>query len=121
MASMDRVLSSWKEIAQYLGKSVRTVQRWEEQLGLPLRRPVSKERGIVFALTTEIDEWLLNQNHTQPAIANALRKNGVAAQGNGRTGASHVPALKTLVENFHIMEQRREALQQNFNRFATNI
>ena len=33
------VLSSWKDIAKYMGKGVRTVQRWERHLGLPVRRP----------------------------------------------------------------------------------
>ena len=33
------VLSSWKDIARYMGKGVRTVQRWERHLGLPVRRP----------------------------------------------------------------------------------
>jgi predicted DNA-binding transcriptional regulator AlpA len=51
-------LTSWKEIAQYLGKGVRTVQRWERSLELPVRRPVGKPNGIVLADTEEIDAWL---------------------------------------------------------------
>jgi hypothetical protein len=31
-------LNGWKEIAAYLGRSVRTVQRWEKDFGLPVRR-----------------------------------------------------------------------------------
>ncbi len=31
------VLNSWKEIACYLGRGVRTVQRYERDLGLPVR------------------------------------------------------------------------------------
>ena len=31
-------LQGWKEIASELGRSVRTVQRWERTLGLPVRR-----------------------------------------------------------------------------------
>jgi hypothetical protein len=50
-------LTSWKEIAQYLGKGVRTVQRWEQLLALPIRRPVGKTKGIVLAETEEIDAW----------------------------------------------------------------
>jgi hypothetical protein len=34
---MSSTLTSWKEIGQYLGKGVRTVQRWEQQMGLPVR------------------------------------------------------------------------------------
>ncbi len=52
-------LNSWKEIAAYLGKGVRTVQRWETQMGLPVRR-LGREGGeIVYALKSEIDAWIL--------------------------------------------------------------
>lgn len=52
-------LNSWKEIATYLGKGVRTVQRWEAQMGLPVRR-LGREGGeIVYALRSEIDAWIL--------------------------------------------------------------
>lgn len=53
-----RTLSSWKEIAAYLGKGVRTVQRWERELGLPVRRPDLKNRGVVVATQAELDRWL---------------------------------------------------------------
>ena len=32
-------LDSWKEIAAYLRRDIRTVQRWEKQEGLPVHRP----------------------------------------------------------------------------------
>lgn len=54
----DSALTSWKEIAQYLARGIRTVQRWEAELGLPVRRPGGKKRGGVMALPSEIDEWL---------------------------------------------------------------
>lgn len=61
-AAPDR-LNSWKEIATYLGKGVRTVQRWETQMGLPVRR-LGREGGeIVYALKSEIDAWILNGGH----------------------------------------------------------
>jgi hypothetical protein len=52
------ILNSWKEIATYLGRGVRTVQRWEADLGLPVHRPKGKDRSAVLALTDEIDAWL---------------------------------------------------------------
>jgi len=54
----SEVLNSWKEIAAYLGRGVRTVQRWERELGLPVRRPRGKERSAVIALTPDLDRWL---------------------------------------------------------------
>ncbi len=52
------VLRSWKEIAAYLGKGVRTVQRWERELRLPVHRPVAQKQGIVSAVPTELDAWI---------------------------------------------------------------
>jgi phage terminase Nu1 subunit (DNA packaging protein) len=52
------LLNSWKEIAAHLGRGVRTVQRWENQLGLPVHRPAGKDHSAVLAFSTELDEWL---------------------------------------------------------------
>jgi hypothetical protein len=50
-------LNSWKEIAAFLGRTVRTVQRWEKDAGLPLRRGGPGQRGAVCASKHEIGEW----------------------------------------------------------------
>jgi hypothetical protein len=52
------VLNSWKEIARYLDRGVRTVQRWEGDLGLPVRRPHGHGRSAVFAIRADLDAWL---------------------------------------------------------------
>jgi hypothetical protein len=52
------ILNSWKEIARYLGRGVRTVQRWEAELNLPVRRPHGKGRTAVIAFRSELDLWL---------------------------------------------------------------
>jgi hypothetical protein len=51
-------LQGWKEIATYVKRSIRTVQRWERSAGLPIRRPRPGERGPVIAFPEEIDNWL---------------------------------------------------------------
>src|SRR4051812_41766571 len=56
--SERRILNSWKEIASYLGRGVRTVQRWEAQLGLPVHRPAGKDHSAVVAFSSELDQWL---------------------------------------------------------------
>ena len=53
-----QILNSWKEIAGYLGMGVRTVQRYEARLGLPVRRPCGKNRSSVIAFADEIDAWI---------------------------------------------------------------
>ena len=35
----DDLLSGWQEIADYLDKSIRTVQRWARRKGLPVAHP----------------------------------------------------------------------------------
>jgi Tol biopolymer transport system component len=50
-------LDSWKEIAAYLKRGVRTVQQWEREAGLPVRRLATKKRGAVYAYKAEIDAW----------------------------------------------------------------
>ena len=52
-----KVLSGWKEIAKYLHRGVRTVQRWEH-LGLPVHRPTRSDRSAVTALAHELDTWI---------------------------------------------------------------
>lgn len=63
---MSSTLTSWKEIANYLGKGVRTVQRWEAE-GLPVRRPNARDHGIVSALPNELDAWLESRKGNSPA------------------------------------------------------
>ncbi len=50
-------LDSWKEIALRLGRSVRTVQRWEKEEGLPVHRLTHQHRGSIFAFRDEVDAW----------------------------------------------------------------
>ena len=52
------LLNSWKDIANYLGRGVRTVQRWEAQLHLPVRRAHMHPRSSVTALKSDIDQWV---------------------------------------------------------------
>jgi hypothetical protein len=52
------ILSGWKSIARHLGMGVRTVQRYERQMGLPIRRPAGKMRGAVLATKSELDAWI---------------------------------------------------------------
>jgi predicted DNA-binding transcriptional regulator AlpA len=50
-------LNGWKEIAAFLGKSVRTVQRWEREFSLPVHRLGGNGSEVVFAWRSEITEW----------------------------------------------------------------
>jgi hypothetical protein len=58
------VLTSWKEIDRYVGKGVRTVQRWEREVGFPVHRTKPGEKGSVLAVPREIDSWVKMQQFT---------------------------------------------------------
>lgn len=86
-AANSDVLNSWKEVACYLGRGVRTVQRWEQELGLPVHRPHGKSRSAVIAFRSELDQWLhrapgelLQQEHTEEAANSEARRARLARQ-----------------------------------------
>ena len=68
-APSDDRLDSWKEIAAHLKRSVSTVQRWEQQEGMPVRRHPHRTLGSVYASRAEVDAWweatkiVLSQRH----------------------------------------------------------
>jgi serine/threonine protein kinase/Tol biopolymer transport system component len=57
-------LDSWKEIAAYLGRGVRTVQRWEREEQLPVRRLPHAKRDSVYADREELARWWKHRQRT---------------------------------------------------------
>lgn len=51
-------LDSWKAIAVYLKRDVRTVMRWERVRALPVHRVPGGGKPGVYALKSELDAWL---------------------------------------------------------------
>lgn len=115
------VLNSWKEIASHVGRGVRTVQRWERDLGMPVRRPRAKSRSAVVAMADEIDAWLrsaptgeLPTNHAPKAsetsqMLDRLRQSveqhvDLRDQCNRLRSANH-QALMALISNLQMMTQ----------------
>ena len=50
-------LESWKSIAAYLDRDVRTLQRWESREGMPVHRHLHDQQASVYAFTRELDDW----------------------------------------------------------------
>jgi len=48
-------LESWKEIASYLRRSIRSVQQWERSEGLPVHRLQHSKFGSIYAFRSELD------------------------------------------------------------------
>jgi TolB-like protein/thioredoxin-like negative regulator of GroEL len=78
MPNVDR-LDSWKQIARYLNRSVRTVRRWESE-GLPVQRHVHRALGSVFAVKTEVDAWRQSRTRAS-AVENATQARTVPLRG----------------------------------------
>src|SRR5436305_12165237 len=55
----NATLQGWKEIAGELDRSVRTVQRWEQKLGLPVHKLGDTNGSPVFAFKDELHSWFL--------------------------------------------------------------
>jgi TolB-like protein/Tfp pilus assembly protein PilF len=75
----DERLDSWKEIAAYLKREIRTLHRWEAQEGLPIHRHLHKERGSVYAYRSELDSWWNNRRAV-------LERPAPAAEAKGQPG-----------------------------------
>lgn len=65
---MQDRLESWKDIASYFKRDVRTIQRWEKSLGLPIHRFQNSRSGPVFAYKSELDSWLNERTEQFDAI-----------------------------------------------------
>ncbi|HEX4309537.1 MAG TPA: hypothetical protein VHZ25_05880 [Acidobacteriaceae bacterium] len=91
------VLTSWKDIARYMGKGVRTVQRWEQDFGLPVRRPHGSNKKAVLARPRDLDLWVAMRcsSRAQVAIKAGLQNVG-DSKGNGDGPPSYHLSLGAL-------------------------
>lgn len=93
-------LDSWKAIANYLGKSVRTARRWEAEEELPVHRQMHKAQGSVYAYAAEIDEWRRQREHRSAAPDTAFEVRSPPA-------ASTTPAHSVVVLPFAYLGRDR--------------
>jgi hypothetical protein len=92
------LLSCWKDIASYMGSGVRTVQRWEQHAGLPVRRPTSHgQKSQVLLDRHAADAWMASRR--LPMIGKSRK--GV------RVSAS--PRASGLENDIHSSRQLRKA------------
>ncbi|MCH8979145.1 MAG: PD40 domain-containing protein [Armatimonadetes bacterium] len=67
-------LDSWKEIATYLGREVRTVRRWEKNEGLPVHRHFHGAAATVYAYEAELDGWLKGRGEQKESSSTTADK-----------------------------------------------
>lgn len=82
-------LNGWKDIASHFGKSVRTVQRWERQLALPVHRLHTAGGEIVYAFVHELNEWQrkLEERPSDPGEAALQEAEAQDDAANGEASA----------------------------------
>ena len=67
----QQVFHGWKDIAHYLSIGVRTAQRYERELDLPVRRPSGYMTGSVIAAKDELDSWVRSRTTAQESLNRA--------------------------------------------------
>jgi tetratricopeptide (TPR) repeat protein len=70
----DDRLESWKRIAAYLNRDVRTLRRWERNEGLPVHRQMHDRQATVYAYKSELDAWRESRTHEGGGQAQAPRR-----------------------------------------------
>jgi hypothetical protein len=79
-AASPAILTCWKDIARYMGKGVRTVQRWEQKFGLPVHRPLGvTHKSSVVAHPHDLDAWLEVRWSDRARRSNGVVENGAVA------------------------------------------
>jgi TolB-like protein/Flp pilus assembly protein TadD len=68
-AEWTKRLDSWKEIASFFRREVRTVQLWERSEGLPVRRHYHKKVGTVYAYRQDLERWWMARSAPSPGHA----------------------------------------------------
>jgi hypothetical protein len=100
------VLNSWKEISNYIGRGVRTVQRWEKDFGLPVRRPSGHLKSSVIAMRAEIDQWLKHCKARDMGLD--------APESKNNNDARLFPAgMERLHKNATLLQERADRLKQH--------
>ena len=89
-----KFLTGWKEIAVYLGKGVRTVQRYEREMGLPVRRPAGKSRAAVVATKAELDAWVSASPYRDAFYLPRLASNSEVFTANLQQGVTEMRRLR---------------------------
>ena len=139
-------ISGWKDIATYLNKGVRTVQRYEREIGLPIHRPSGKSAGSVIATKTELEHWVkagpVGVKHWPTQRTNAIGAEflqvdseialtfsglalGARDEGNrGRTAQAAHRAYETIMrlrERIELTEAQTEKLDRNLLRLKSEL
>jgi hypothetical protein len=104
---------SWKDIAHYLKRNVRTVQRWEALEAMPVHRHGHVGGASVYGYKDELDAWRVRRSSQKNPIRLTLRKQPI----EGQPDALRL-ALQALLEALH--EQLAEEMSRSMTFLTTD-
>lgn len=110
------VLTSWKDIARYMGKGVRTVQRWEQDFGLPVRRPCGSNKKAILARPCDLDAWVAMRctSRTQHGMGRADKRKDSGDEADGsqpaRASLASLCALRAEIETSRLLRNNHRML-----------
>lgn len=61
-------LTSWKEVADYLGVTIRTAQIWEHERGLPVMRLPGRGRARILVPVSALEQWKRSAGNAHTVI-----------------------------------------------------
>ena len=115
-----QILNGWKEISNHIKRGVRTAQRWEDCLGMPVHRPALKDRSAVVAFTDELDRWLSRTvSDTLDANAEGSEETLERMHNNLSTLARHTSELAS--QTIALQEQMKRSLEVQHSRIASRM
>jgi hypothetical protein len=130
LVEKPEMLNSWKEIAAYLDRGVRTVQRWERDLRLPVHRIGKGKRSPVFASVHELKFWITTSgvNSTHPpngpilvAANSAKSHNNTAIETSHRLLAESLKLVRSVAETSVRQQRQAELLQKRIHEMRSRL
>lgn len=108
------VLSSWKDIARYMGKGVRTVQRWEHHLGLPVRRPNgASHKSAVLLDRGDLEAWLATRFSARSTVKDLAAKGCEPSESARNSLKESIRTARTLRNaNYALTQELSESIRQ---------
>jgi hypothetical protein len=105
------LLNSWKEIASFLDRGVRTVQRWEREQNLPVHRVGSGERSPVFAFPAELLIWVRTVDMQMgPSAPSGRESHNPAVRRSRQLVSESLALIKSIATTFAKQRQRTEEM-----------
>jgi len=102
-------LEGWKQIAAYLRRDVRTVQRWERSEQFPVRRQLHRKLSSVLAFKRELDRWM--ECRCAPQSAEPSRSLAVRYFDNPGNSQKYAYFSEAVVEDLMMSLSKVEGLR----------